>query len=82
MCIWNLLSCDCQVTFSGHKSAVTCLHFDSTNTRLVSGSKVNLSYHAVAGSQNLVCVCVCVSFLIQDTDVIVWDVIGETGLYR
>ena len=38
--IWDMESCDCRVTFSGHKTAVTSLHFDSTNTRLVSGSKV------------------------------------------
>ena len=39
--IWDLESCDCRVTFSGHKTAVTCLHFDATNTRLVSGSNVS-----------------------------------------
>ena len=39
--IWNLESHECQVTFSGHKSAVTYLHFDVYSTRLVSGSKVS-----------------------------------------
>lgn len=38
--IWDLESHDCRVTFSGHKTAVTCLDFDSNSTRLVSGSKV------------------------------------------
>ena len=43
-------------THSGHKSAVSCMKFDSSGTRLVSGSK--------------------------DTNLIVWDIVSQTGLFR
>lgn len=38
--IFDLVTGECQVTFNGHKSAVTALNFDKTGMRLVSGSKV------------------------------------------
>ena len=44
--IWDLESHDCRVTFSGHKTAVTCLDFDCNSTRLVSGSKVKHRYQS------------------------------------
>lgn len=37
--LFDLNSGECLVTFSGHKSAVTCLAFDGDGMRLVSGSK-------------------------------------------
>lgn len=37
--LFDLNSGECLVTFSGHKSAVTCLAFDSDGMRLVSGAK-------------------------------------------
>ncbi|KAI8839624.1 WD40-repeat-containing domain protein [Chytridium lagenaria] len=43
-------------TFSGHRSAVTSLAFDSLGERLASGSR--------------------------DTDIVVWDVLSESGLCR
>ena len=43
-------------SLSGHKSAVTCLKFDASGTRLISGSK--------------------------DTNLIVWDLVSQTGLFR
>ena len=44
------------VTLHGHRSAVTALRYNKTDSLLASGSK--------------------------DTDVIVWDVVAESGLYR
>ena len=37
--LFDLNSGECLVTFSGHKSAVTCLAFDTDGMRLVSGAK-------------------------------------------
>lgn len=37
--LFDLNSGECLVTYSGHKSAVTCLAFDSEGMRLVSGAK-------------------------------------------
>ena len=34
-----MLSGECEVTFSGHKTAVTCLCFDKEGHRLVSGAR-------------------------------------------
>lgn len=45
-----------QLTFNGHKTAITALSFDRNGLRLVSGSK--------------------------DTDLVVWDLVGECGLFR
>ncbi|XP_065648655.1 WD repeat-containing protein 3 isoform X2 [Hydra vulgaris] len=36
--MWNLKTNISDISFSGHKSAVTCLSFDITGTKLVSGS--------------------------------------------
>ena len=38
--IFNILTGEVAVTFSGHKSAVTALNYDNDGVRLVSGSKV------------------------------------------
>ena len=54
--IWNASSASVSTTFNGHKKSITALAFDSTGTRLASGS--------------------------QDTDTILWDVVGEAGLFR
>lgn len=45
-----------QVTWTGHKRAVTALRYNRAGGMLASGS--------------------------QDTDIILWDVVGETGLFR
>jgi U3 small nucleolar RNA-associated protein 12 len=37
--LFDLNSGECLVTFSGHKSAATCLSFDIEGMRLVSGAK-------------------------------------------
>jgi len=37
--LFDLNSGECLVTFSGHKSPITCLAFDANGMRLVSGSK-------------------------------------------
>ena len=54
--LWSASSGTVNVVFNSHKKAVTVLTFDSTGSRLVSGS--------------------------QDTDLILWDVVGETGIVR
>lgn len=54
--LWSASSGTVNVVFNSHKKAVTALTFDSTGSRLVSGS--------------------------QDTDLILWDVVGETGIVR
>ena len=41
--IFNILTGEVAVTFSGHKSAVTALNYDHDGVRLVSGSKVKMS---------------------------------------
>lgn len=41
--IFNLFTAECSITFSGHRSAITCLKFDSKGMILASGSKVQLS---------------------------------------
>ena len=40
--IFNVVTGENLVTFSGHKSAVTALSFDHQALRLVSGSKVRI----------------------------------------
>jgi U3 small nucleolar RNA-associated protein 12 len=45
-----------NLTFNGHKSAITTITFDSDGVRMVSGSK--------------------------DTDLVIWDLVGECGLFR
>lgn len=37
--IWSLKTNSCRITFNGHKSAVSALHFNRDNSLLVSGSK-------------------------------------------
>uniref|UniRef100_A0A671UEI5 WD repeat domain 3 n=1 Tax=Sparus aurata TaxID=8175 RepID=A0A671UEI5_SPAAU len=54
--IFSLLNGESNVSFNGHKSAVSVIRYDKLGARLVTGSK--------------------------DTDVIVWDIINECGLYR
>lgn len=54
--LWSASSRTVNVVFNSHKKAVMALTFDSTGSRLVSGS--------------------------QDTDLILWDVVGETGIVR
>lgn len=54
--IWDSNSSMSNITFNGHKAAVTVLCFDSLGARLASGSK--------------------------DTDLVVWDISGECGLFR
>ena len=54
--LWSASSGTVNIVFNSHKKAVTVLAFDSTGSRLVSGS--------------------------QDTDLILWDVVGETGIVR
>lgn len=39
--IFNVLTGEVAVTFSGHKSAVTALNYDHDGLRLVSGSRVS-----------------------------------------
>ena len=40
--VFDLATGELQVTFNGHKSAVTALNYDQDGVRLVSGSKVGL----------------------------------------
>ncbi|EPS45083.1 hypothetical protein H072_885 [Dactylellina haptotyla CBS 200.50] len=54
--LWDSKTATIIVTFNGHRSAVTTLCYDSSGTRLASGSR--------------------------DTDIIVWDLIAEVGLYK
>lgn len=54
--LWDLTSGAVLITFTGHRAAISCLKFDRTGTRLVSGSR--------------------------DSNIIVWDLIGETGLMK
>jgi len=54
--LWSAASGTSIVALNGHKKAVTVMCFDTSGSRLASGS--------------------------QDTDIIIWDVVGETGLYR
>ncbi|KAG9019297.1 hypothetical protein FS842_007880, partial [Serendipita sp. 407] len=54
--LWNSGNNSSTIVFNGHKKAVTAMCFDSSGTRLASGS--------------------------QDTDIIIWDVVAETGLFR
>lgn len=39
--IFSLLNGESNVSFNGHKSAVTVIHYDALGARLVTGSKVN-----------------------------------------
>ena len=54
--LFSTSTADCEVTFTGHKTAVTSLAFDRRGLRLVSGSR--------------------------DTNIVVWDIVAESGLYR
>ena len=44
ICVFDLQTAEKTVTFSGHKSTVTCLKYDHSGLRLVSGGKVGLVY--------------------------------------
>ncbi|PWN52274.1 WD40 repeat-like protein [Violaceomyces palustris] len=54
--LWSAASSTSNVTFNGHKKAVTAIAFDSQGLRLATAS--------------------------QDTDIILWDIVAENGLYR
>ncbi|KAF3933964.1 Beta-TrCP [Dactylella cylindrospora] len=54
--LWDSKTGTIIVTFNGHKSGITALCYDSSGTRLASGSR--------------------------DTDIIVWDLVAEVGLYK
>lgn len=54
--LWNVETGECDVTLSGHKSAVTALRFNASGAQLASGA--------------------------QDTDIVVWDVVAQVGLFR
>jgi U3 small nucleolar RNA-associated protein 12 len=54
--LWSASSATATTVLNGHKKAVTALAFDTSGTRLASGS--------------------------QDTDLIVWDVVAEAGMFR
>ena len=41
VCVFDLMSGEKTITFSGHKSAVTALKYDQRGLRLVSGGKVD-----------------------------------------
>lgn len=56
MRLWNVETGECDVTLSGHRSAVTALRFNVSGAQLASGA--------------------------QDTDIIVWDVVAQAGLFR
>ncbi|GFR42436.1 hypothetical protein Agub_g3341 [Astrephomene gubernaculifera] len=64
--LWDYESGECTVTFKGHKSGVSCLRYQGTAAGAGGGSAGG----ALLASGG------------RDTDVIVWDVAGETGLYR
>ncbi|KPP62690.1 WD repeat-containing protein 3-like [Scleropages formosus] len=77
--IFSLLSGESSVSFSGHKSAVTVIGYDGLGARLVTGSDAGgfgplLSHPGRDLTQPRLSP--------QDTDVIVWDLINECGLYR
>ena len=40
--VFDVTTRECAVTFSGHKSAVSSLHYDAHGMRLVSGGLVNI----------------------------------------
>lgn len=42
--IFSLLNGEANVTFNGHKAAVTAMQYDQLGGRLVSGSKVRLAH--------------------------------------
>lgn len=81
--IFSLLNGESNVSFNGHKSAVTVIRYDTLGARLVTGSKVDV---CVLNNASALQVGVSVGFypvlFLQDTDVIVWDIINECGLYR
>ncbi|KAF3923013.1 Beta-TrCP [Dactylellina cionopaga] len=54
--LWDSRTSTIIVTFNGHRSGITALCYDSSGTRLASGSR--------------------------DTDIIVWDLIAEVGVYK
>lgn len=43
--IFNLLNGESNISFNGHKSAITVIHYDALGARLVTGSKVKLLNH-------------------------------------
>lgn len=82
--IFSLLNGESNVSFNGHKTAVSAMHYDSLGARLVTGSRVSKEEFLFFAK---VCFKACVKHVLplsppQDTDVIVWDIINECGLYR
>ena len=76
--LFDLNSGECLVTFSGHKTSVTCLNFDEQGSRNIRDLILRLfsiflflnfkGMRLVSGS--------------KDTNVIVWDTVAEAGLFR
>lgn len=42
--IFSLLNGESNVSFNGHKSAITVMHYDTLGARLVTGSKVRSKF--------------------------------------
>lgn len=88
--IFSLLNGESNVSFNGHKSAVSVIHYDGLGARLVTGSRVRFGTRCAWRVLPLIEHINhndCTPFFrifpsLQDTDVIVWDIINECGLYR
>lgn len=87
--IFNLLNGESNISFSGHKSVVSVIRYDALGARLVTGSRVRLQFKKkkiflffwqtlIFGQTKVIFYVV----VLQDTDVIMWDIINECGLYR
>jgi U3 small nucleolar RNA-associated protein 12 len=72
--VFDLTKGELAITFTGHKSAVSALNYDLQGMRLVSGSMVRT---CLLKSDNKL-----VGILHQDTEVIVWDIVNEAGMFR
>lgn len=69
--------------FIGHRTEITTLTYDLLGHRLASGSKVIITYNSsILYLLNLKIYLIQDFFRFQDTDIIVWDVVAETGLCR
>lgn len=71
--VYDLKSAEVVSIFSGHRSEVTTLVYDNFGHKLASGSKV---------SQSIISFNSRIIYFFQDTEIIVWDTVAETGLCR
>eukprot|EP00434_Breviolum_minutum_P005801 symbB.v1.2.005115.t1/scaffold295.1/size237168/4 len=79
--LWDLKACNVLQTLQGHRSSVTCLCFDKARS---GGYEKNCVANFRAASVGVIRVQVghLLASGSNDTDIIVWDLVAESGMAR